>query len=60
MWVHKYEDIGPVHHFFLSTLAGMWMQLFKLSEDDFPSEGHDLSFEAGDNAPDCDRLRLIY
>jgi hypothetical protein len=52
MWVYKPEDATPIHHFFRSTLAEMWMLLFKSSENDFPSEGRDLGFEAGHDAPE--------
>ena len=51
LWEHKSEDVRPVHHFFHSTLARMWTRIFKPFEDDFPSEGGDLSFEAGHDTP---------
>ena len=46
MWACKPKDTVLIHHFFHSTQTDMWTRLFKSSEDEFPSEGHDLGFEA--------------
>ena len=47
MWEHKSGDAGPVLSFFRSSLAGMWMRLFKLAKDKISEEGKDLGFEVG-------------
>ena len=47
MWEHKSRDARPVLSFLRSSLAGMWMRLFKLAKGMIPEEGKDLGFEVG-------------
>lgn len=51
MWAYNPEDKATLHHFFRSSPAGMWTQLFKPSKNKFPLEGGDLGFEAAHDAP---------